>query len=130
MQSESSHAVKAARELGDNYKETAGLLSGYLEGVKEVNSLYDHGYGGAGKALISLGFTVFMIPEPTMISDVLGCGIMAAGAVYNRVVPPPMFVDDIFKNIEDQVAALSGFRESLQQNYCVNVDFSGMRIGV
>jgi len=129
MQRKTSHVAKAAKELGNNYRETASLLSDYADGMKEVKDLYDHGSGGAGKSLISIGFTIFMIPEPTMISDVLGCSIMAAGALYNRVVPPPMFIDDIFKGIEEQVAALGGFRESLQQNYSVNVDFSGMKFG-
>ncbi len=130
MQSKTDHVVKAAKELGSEYKETASLLTGYAEGLKEVNALYDHGYGGAGKSLIHFGFTIFMIPEPLMVSDLIGGGLIAAGMIYNRVVPPPMFIDDIFKSIEEQVVALSGFREDLQENFNVDVDFSNIRFGI
>ncbi len=42
------HIVKAAKELGCSYSESASLLSGFNGAIKEVNGLYDHGYGGAG----------------------------------------------------------------------------------
>ncbi len=120
--------VTASRELGESLKDTAGLLSGMNEGVAQVNQLYDHGYGGAGKGLISFGFALVMLPEPTMISDVVGCGIIGAGVIYNRVCPPPIFVDDIFETIEEQVKSLGSTGEDLTRNFSVPVDFSSMRL--
>jgi len=39
--------------------------------MNEVNQLYDHGYGGAGKSLIKFGIALIMIPEPFMVSDMI-----------------------------------------------------------
>ncbi len=123
-----NHVVTASRELGESIKDTAGLISGMNEGVAQVNQLYDHGYGGAGKGLISFGFALVMLPEPTMISDVVGCGIMGAGVLYNMVCPPPIFVDDIFETIEEQVKCIHSTGEDLTRNFSVPVDFSSMRL--
>jgi hypothetical protein len=120
------HIVKAAKELGGSYSESANLLSGMNDALSEYNQLYDHGYGGAGKSLISFGITMVMFPEPTGISDVLGGGVIAAGLLYNHFVPPPMYIDNIFEAIQDQVKAIHETGENLSQNYSPNVDFSSL----
>ena len=117
------YVVKAASELGETYSESAGLLSGMSGAIDEVNQLYDHGYGGAGKSLISLGITLIMIPEPFMVSDVIGGGIVAAGIVYSMLVPPPVYIDTIFETIQEQVKAIHSVGENLPQNF-VPVEFS------
>jgi len=120
-----NHIVTASKELGESLRDVAGLLSSMNDGIAEVNQLYDHGYGGAGKSLISIGFAMVMFPEPTMVSDVVGCGIMGMGVLYNRIWPPPMFVDEIFEDIEDQVKTLNSTEEDMTMNF--PVDFSSMR---
>jgi hypothetical protein len=120
------HIVTAAKELGGSYSESAELLSGMNEAVKEYNELYDHGYGGAGNSMISFGIALVMFPEPFMVSDVIGGGIVAAGLLYNHLVPPPMYIDNIFDMIQEQVKAIHSTGEVLQQNYSPNVDFSSL----
>lgn len=122
------HIVVASMELGESLRDTTGLLSGMNEGIAEVNQLYDHGYGGAGKSLISIGFALVIFPEPTMVSDVIGCGIIGAGVLYSRICPPPLFVDDIFETIEEQVKNLHSTGEDLTSNFVVPTDFSSMRL--
>jgi len=121
---DTSSIVTASRELGQSFTEAAGLVVGMSEGMKEVNQLYDHGYGGAGKSMIRFGVALVMIPEPFLISDVIGCSIIAAGYLYNKISPPPMYVDDIFKSIEEQVKALHDDVESLPTDF--NLDVSSM----
>lgn len=118
------HIVTAAKELAGACGETASCMKGVAEGAAQVNQLYDHGYGGAGKSLISLGIALIMFPEPTMVSDVIGCGVVASGMLYNKVVPPPIYIDDVFKSIEDQLKSLHGFEMDIPRNYTVPVDFS------
>lgn len=118
------HVVKAAKELGGSYAESASLLSGFNIALQEVNGLYDHGYGGAGKNLISFGIALVMFPEPLMVSDVIGGGIIAAGLLYNHFIPPPILIDNVFETIAEQVKAIHSTGEDLTQNYSLNVDFS------
>jgi hypothetical protein len=73
-------------------------LSGFNSALQEVNGLYDHGYGGAGNSLISFGIALVMFPEPFMVSDVIGGGIVAAGLLYNHF-SPAIFIDNVFDTI-------------------------------
>jgi hypothetical protein len=98
--------VEAAKELGEAYEETACLLTGFAEEIQETDGLYGSRNKGAGAALVSLGITLIAIPEPTLISDVIGCGIVGAGFAYQRLVPPPLSVADIYTSIENQVMSL------------------------
>ena len=77
-------------------------------------------------SLISLGIALVMFPEPFMVSDVIGGGIIAAGFLYNRAVPPPMYVDDIFKTIEEQVKTIHQGGEGLSREFTIPLDFSAM----
>jgi hypothetical protein len=125
-----NHVVTAAKELGGSYGETAELVKGMNEALQEVNQLYDHGYGGAGSSMISFGITLVMFPEPTGVSDVIGGGIVAAGLLYNHFVPPPMFIDNIFDSIQEQVKAIHSTGEVLTQNYTPDVDFGALRFQI
>ena len=105
--------VQASKELGRFYGETASDLGGFVECVKEVNELYDHGYSGAGNSMVRFGIALILIPEPLMVSDAIGGGIVAAGLLYNKLSPPPIFIDDIFKTIESQLTSFHDFGENL-----------------
>jgi hypothetical protein len=120
------HVVTAAKELGETYKDTANLVSDMNEAVNEVNQLYDHGYGGAGNSMISFGIALVMFPEPFMVSDVIGGGIVAAGLLYNHFVPPPMYIDNIFDTIAEQVKTIHSTGEDLAPSSSVPIDFSSM----
>jgi hypothetical protein len=121
------HVVKAAKEIGESFKETADLVSGMSGALNEASQLYDHGCGGAGKSLISLGIAMVVFPEPFMVSDVLGGGLIAAGLLYNKIVPPPIYIDNIFETIQGQVKTLNSTGENLSRDFSVPVDFSSMR---
>ncbi len=105
--------AEAARELGESYQETACLLSGYAEGVQEANGLSGPGNRGTGAALVSFGVALIALPEPTLISDVIGCGIVGAGLAYQRLVPPPLSVADVYASIESQMASLGSSGKDL-----------------
>jgi hypothetical protein len=120
------HIVTAAKELGGSYAETADLVSGMNGALTEVNQLYDHGYGGAGNGMISFGIALVMFPEPFMVSDVIGGSIVAAGLLYNKMVPPPLYIDNVFETIQEQVKAIHSTGENLTQNFALPVDFSSM----
>ena len=124
------HIVKAASELGETYAESAGLLSGVSDAMSDVNQLYDHGYGGAGNSLIKFGITLIMIPEPFMVSDVIGGGMVAAGMLYNNFIPPPMYIDTIFETIQEQVKAIHSIGENFSPPTSIPVDFSSMHFEI
>ncbi|OGD60313.1 hypothetical protein A3K78_06630 [Candidatus Bathyarchaeota archaeon RBG_13_52_12] len=130
MQSpKTDHIVQAAKELGETFTETATMINGMNGAVKEVNQLYDHGQGGAGNSMISLGIALVVFPEPFMVSDVIGGGIIAAGLLYNKIVSPPLYIDNVFETIEAQVQTIHLTGEDLSENF-VPVDFSTMRFEI
>ena len=124
------HIVKAAKELGGSYTESAQLLTGMNEALTEYHNLYDRGYGGAGNSLIKFGIAMVMFPEPFMVSDVVGGGIVAAGFLYNHFVPPPIYIDNIFETIGEQVKAIHGVGEELSPNFTPDVDFSSLHFEI
>lgn len=131
MQSpKTDHIVQAAKELGETFTDTATIISGMNGAVEEANQLYDHGQGGAGNSMISLGIALVAFPEPTMISDVVGAGIVATGLLYNKFVSPPLYIDNIFETIQSQVKAIHSTGEDLSENFYVPVDFSSMRFDI
>ena len=131
MQSpKTDHIVQAAKELGETFTDTATIINGMNGAVEEVNQLYDHGYGGAGNSMISFGIAVVIFPEPFMVSDAIGGGIIAAGLLYNHFVPPPIYIDNIFETIQSQVKAIHSTGEDLSENFYVPVDFSSMRFDI
>ncbi len=112
------HIVKAAKELGEFlHGNREPIINGMNGALKEVNQLYDHGYGGAGNSMISFGIALVVFPEPFMVSDVIGGGIIAAGLLYNNIVPPPLYIDNVFETIQEQVKAIHSTGEDLTQNY-------------
>ena len=131
MQSpKTDHIVQAAKELGETFKDTATIINGMNGAIEEANQLYDHGQGGAGNSLISLGIALVAFPEPTMVSDVVGAGIVATGLLYNKFVSPPLYVDNIFETIQSQVKAIHSTGEDLSEDFYVPVDFSSMRFDI
>jgi hypothetical protein len=127
---DTDHIVKAASELGEAYAESAGLLSEMSGAMYQYDQLYDHGYDGAGASMIKFGIALIMIPEPFLVSDVIGGGIIAAGILYNKFVPPPIYIDTIFDTIQEQVKAIHSAGENLSQNFSVSVDFSSMNFEI
>ena len=121
-ESNAGNVVVAAKELGEAYEETASLLAGFAEGVHETSGLYGSGNQGAGAALVSLGVALIAFPEPTFISDVTGCGIVAAGFAYQKLVPPPLSVDDIYSSIEDQVMNLRSSSQRITSEMGLTID--------
>ena len=121
-ESNAGNVVVAAKELGEAYEETASLLAGFAEGVHETSGLYGSEKQGAGAALVSLGITLIAIPEPTLISDVIGCGIVGAGIAYQRFVPPPLSVADIYTSIENQVMNLRNSSHRMTSEMGLTID--------
>ena len=122
--------IQATKELGQAYSDTAGLISEYADDLKAVDQLYDHGFSGTGNSMIKFGIALIMVPEPFMVSDLIGGGIVAAGLLYNKLSPPPIFVDDIFEAIESQVKALHECGESLTRGYTIPLDFSSIHFDI
>ncbi len=125
---ETDHIVQAAKELGGNYSETTGLITEMVECTRMVNDLYDHGQGGLGKSLISFGIALVMFPEPFMVSDVAGGAIIAAGMLYNKVVTPAGYIDDIYSTIEEQIMSLHGMKINIAEGRTVDFKFPEMSL--
>ena len=127
---ETDHILKAAKELGETYSETTGLITEMVECTRMVNDLYDHGQGGLGKSLISFGIALVVFPEPFMVSDVAGGAIVAAGMMYNKVVTPSLYIDDIYKSIEEQIMCLHGMKIDVAEDRSVNFVFPSMHLNL
>ena len=77
--------------------------------------------------MVHLGVSLVMLPEPFMVSDVVGGGIIAAGLLYNQFVPQTLYIDDVFKLIQDQVNTIQVDGVNLSKNYSVPIDLSSIK---
>ena len=130
MKPKTDNISKAVNELSETYSETAKNLVLMRENLKEVKSLYDNGYGNLGKNLISLGVTLVLFPEPTLISDAIGCGVIGVGCLYNRLSPPQIFVDDIYKVIDNQIKEIFHNDIGLSKNFVIPIDFNSLNFSL
>jgi hypothetical protein len=124
------HAITAAKELSESFRDTATILSSFQSTMNEADNLYDHGYGGAGRSMIKMGVTLVMIPEPFLVTDIAGCGIIAAGLLYNKAVPPPIYIDNVLETIQKQINEIHTTGENLHSNPFIPVDLTSIRFEI
>jgi hypothetical protein len=96
-------------ELTTNLGEFTGLL-------REVKELYALEKDTSKSPLISLGFTLLVLPDP--ITTPIGAVMILAGFAQQKFVGPPLYVKDIYEGLNQCVLDL--FRE--------NDSFRGMTI--
>ena len=94
---EAKVAAKSLSELSESGKDLFNSMRGTAQGAAASQKLWRE---GNKSRLISIGMAIFMIPEPTPISEIVGAGIMAAGAIQKGIKSQAIYAEDIPKTLQ------------------------------
>ncbi len=105
VQAKSIHELcDCASDLGCSVKETSQSAGSAKKLWREGNK----------SRLIALGMTIFLIPEPTPISEIIGGGIMAAGAIQQGIKNQGLYAEDIAKTLRRTMRELQETKNSFR----------------
>ncbi len=93
---ESKIAIKSLSELIETRKELKSSMDGTAAGLVTAQKLWRE---GNDSKLIRIGMAVFLFPEPTPISLIVGTGIMAAGAIQKGIKNRAIYMEDVPKTL-------------------------------
>jgi hypothetical protein len=88
--------AKSIRELGDCAKDLGCSIKDTGQSAGSTKKLWRE---GNKSRLISIGMAIFLIPEPTPISETVGGMIMAAGAIQQGIKNQGIYAEDITKTL-------------------------------
>jgi len=101
---ETKVAIKAAAEVNEERKELRDTLSGNGYAASSTRKLFRE---GNKSKLIELGVALIVFPEPTPVSEIVGSGFVAAGAVQKGIRNRAAFAEDIGKDFKKALKDLS-----------------------
>lgn len=101
-------ATESLSELSESRKELFGAMKETAQGAVATQKLWRE---GNKSRFISIGMAIFMFPEPTPMSEIVGAGVMAAGAIQKGIKSQAIYAEDIPKTLRKT------FRELRETKY-------------
>jgi hypothetical protein len=98
------------RELFLGYQETANLMGEVTRELKLSRGLWKK---GNGSTLVKVGLTLIAVPDPFIVTDVVGAALVAASVVQTKVKNSGLHVEDLCKTFLKVLRDLDALRESL-----------------
>lgn len=95
--------AKSLREIGECGKDIGDSVKDTAQSVGSIKKLSRE---GNKSRLIQIGMTIFLIPEPTPISEIVGGTIMAAGAIQQGIKNQGLYAEDIAKTLKKTMREL------------------------
>jgi hypothetical protein len=102
--------VVMLRELGFSHKETAEVLSGLSRELKLTKRLWRK---NNGSKLVKVGLTLIALPEPFIVTDMVGAALVTAGVLQARIKNSRLHIEDVYKTFPKIVNELEKLRENL-----------------
>jgi hypothetical protein len=106
------YVLLAANEIQACSSELAINLGEFISLLGEVRELYALDKDTSKSPLISLGFTLLVLPDP--ITTPIGAAMMLAGFAQQKFVGPPLYIKDIYNGLSQCVVDLFRENESLK----------------
>ena len=97
-------AVKSLSELSDIRNDFNNSIKNTAQNAAKTQKLWRE---GNKSKLMSIGMAVFLFPEPTPISEMVGVGMMAAGAIQQGIKNQGIYMEDIPKTLKKTLKVLS-----------------------
>jgi hypothetical protein len=104
-------AIAAAVEVSEERKELSNTLSGNGCAASSAKKLFRT---GNESKLIKLGVALIVFPEPTPISEIVGAGFVAAGAVQKGIKSRAGFAEDIGKDFKKAIKELGAMKDQIR----------------
>lgn len=99
-------AKTVAKSISELSKVTVDAAANLKETTRNAAAVKKLTREGNKSRLIQLGVTVFLIPEPTPICDIVGAGLIAAGAVQQAIKNQALYIDDIPRELQRTLRVL------------------------
>jgi len=90
-------ATKTAVELGQANKDACTALQDTRRTAIATQKLWKE---GNKSRLIQIGMALVVFPEPTPISEIIGAGFIAAGAIQKGIKSQAIYMEDIPKSLK------------------------------
>ncbi|MCX8150749.1 MAG: hypothetical protein N3D85_04535 [Candidatus Bathyarchaeota archaeon] len=104
-------ATRTLAQLNENKKECVSSLRSTIQDVAATKKLWRE---GNKSKLIQIGMALIVFPEPTPISEVIGAGFVAAGAVQKGIQNRALFMEDIGKTFKNTLKEVINTKYDLQ----------------
>jgi len=98
------------RELGASYKETADLMNNLTRELRSSRNLWKK---DDGSKLVKWGITLIALPEPFIVTDVLGAALVTAGLIQTKVRNSTLHIEDVYKTFPKFLRELDALREGI-----------------
>jgi hypothetical protein len=105
------YTAKSLHALSECYAETYSTIRSTGKEAARAKKLWRE---GNKSSLIKIGVACVVFPEPTPISEMIGAGLIVAGAVQQGIKNRALFVGDIKKNLELTLRQLSCTQDSIR----------------
>ncbi len=100
-------AVQASKEFSQNQKDACTALQDTKkQAISERNLWKD----GNKSKLMQIGVALIVFPEPTPISEIVGAGFLAAGAVRKGIKNQSTYMEDIPKSLKSALKEINSLR--------------------
>jgi hypothetical protein len=100
------------QELGLSYKETAEVMSGLSRELKLTKRLWKK---NNGSKLVKVGLTLIALPEPFIVTDVVGAALVTAGLLQARIKNSRLHIEDVYRTFPKIVNELEALRETFSE---------------
>ena len=96
--------------MNESYIELLRAARQTTRNAHETQKLWRAGYKSR---LIKIGVALVVFPEPTPISEIVGAGFIAVGAVQKAVRNRALFMEDVKKNFQSTINEISATTQNL-----------------
>lgn len=107
---EAKIALKAVTELSEYQKDLYIAMKGTSRQVVVTKRLWRE---GNKSRLIKIGIALFVFPDPSPFSDIIGAGFITAGAIQKGIQNRALYMEDITKTLRTTLKDLYNTRDNL-----------------
>jgi hypothetical protein len=104
-------ATKAAVEFSQNRKDACNALQVTRQLASDNKKLWKEGHKSR---LIQIGMALIVFPEPTPVSEIIGVGFLAAGAIQKGIKNQSIYMEDIPKSLQNAFKEIYAARYDLR----------------
>jgi len=98
------------RELGLSYRETTNLMSEVTRELRLSRSLWKK---ENSSTLVKVGLTLIALPDPLIITDVVGAAMVAASMVQTKIKNSGLHIEDLCKTFPKVLRELDALRDGI-----------------